>query len=87
MRLVVSDRYVIIDAEREQALRDFAGGMALPPPAQRDIETMLGWFERAISRLDPGNEDDAARYAALVLDKQYLRLVAQGLIPPPANAQ
>ena len=80
MRLVVSDGQVVIDAEREQALRDFAAGMPLPPPQQRSIDTMLRWLDVAISRLDPDDDLDAIRYAGLVIDKQYLRLVAKGLI-------
>ncbi len=82
MQLFVCAGKVIIDAQREQALRDFAGGARLPPPEHRDIDTMLEWFEQAISRLDPDSEKDAARYAGLVLDKQYLRLVSKGLISP-----
>lgn len=81
MQLVVSSGKVLIDAEREQALRDFAHGMPLPEPARRDIATMLEWIDIAISILDRDNELDAARYAALVLDKQYLRLAARGLMP------
>lgn len=80
MQLMVSDGQVVIDAEREQALRDFAAGMALPPPNQRSIDTMLRWFDLAISRLDRDDDLDAIRYAGLVIDKQYLRLVAKGLI-------
>lgn len=81
MRLMVSDGQVVIDAEREQALRDFASGMALPPPQQRSVNAMLCWLDLAISRLNPDDDLDAIRYAGLVLDKQYLRLVAQGLLP------
>ena len=80
MQLVVSSGKVLIDAEREQALRDFAHGMPLPEPARRDIATMLEWIDIAISILDRDNELDAARYAALVLDKQYLRLAARGMM-------
>lgn len=81
MRLVVVDGHVIIDAERAQALSDFAAGMALPPPEQRSVDVMQHWLDLAISKLEPGNDVDAACYAGLVLDKQYLRLVAKGLIP------
>ena len=80
MQLVVSAGKVIIDAEREQALREFARGLPLPEPSRRDIATMLEWIDIAISILDRDNELDAARYAALVLDKQYLRLAARGLM-------
>ncbi len=81
MQLVVSAGKVIIDAEREQALREFARGLPLPEPSRRDIATMLEWIDIAISALDRDDELDAARYAALVLDKQYLRLAARGLVP------
>lgn len=81
MQLYVCKGRVIIDGEREQALRDFANGSLLPAPEQRDIETMLLWLERAIASLNPEDETDALRYAGLVLDKQYLRLVTDGLIP------
>ncbi|MBV2264397.1 MAG: hypothetical protein KUL79_12650 [Thauera sp.] len=82
MQLVVSAGQVIIDTEREQALRDFARGMPLPDPSRRDIATMLAWIDSALAGLDRDDELDAARYAALVLDKQYLRLAARGLMPP-----
>lgn len=83
MQLVVSAGKVIIDSEREQALSDFARGMPLPDPSRRDIATMLVWIDSAIAGLDRDDALDAARYAALVLDKQYLRLAARGLVPPP----
>ena len=79
MQLRVANGKVIMDAERERALRDFAGGTELPPPQQRDIETMLVWLDAAISTIDPCGEREASRYAGLVLDKQYLRLVQRGL--------
>lgn len=82
MQLRVANGKVIMDAERERALRDFAGGAELPPPQQRDLETMLAWLDAAISGITPCGELDASRYAGLVLDKQYLRLVQQGLIDP-----
>lgn len=83
MQLVVSAGKVIIDSEREQALRDFARGMPLPEPSRRDIATMLMWIDSAIAHLDRDDALDAARYSALVLDKQYLRLAARGLVPAP----
>lgn len=75
MRLYVEGQRVIIDAERESALREFARGMSLPPPSQRTVGGMIAWFERAMSRLNIDDDQDALRYAGLVLDKQYLRQV------------
>jgi hypothetical protein len=71
----VEDLRVVIDAERELALRDFAHGMELPPPGGRTIESMISWLDCAISRLDIEDDVDALRYAGLVLDKQYLRMM------------
>lgn len=75
MRLYVEDQKVVIDAEREVALRDFAHGMELPPPSGRTVESMIRWLDCAIARLDIEDDVDALRYAGLVLDKQYLRMV------------
>lgn len=86
MRLYISAGKVIIDAEREEALQVFAPGITLPPPQRRTVETMLSWFDSAIAQLDPEDEDHALRYIGLVLDKQYLRMVETGLIPPDGSA-
>jgi hypothetical protein len=86
MRLYTSAGKVIIDAEREKALRVFAPTMELPPPPKRTLQTMLEWFDAAIAQLDPSDEDHALRYIGLVLDKQYLRMVEAGLIPPDSDA-
>lgn len=86
MRLYMAAGKVIIDAEREDALHVFAPTMALPPPPQRTLEAMLAWFDAAIAQLDPLDEDHALRYIGLVLDKQYLRMVEAGLIPPDSDA-
>lgn len=75
MRLYVDGKRVLIDDERENVLREFSKGMDLPPPSRRTIGTMIAWFDRAMSKLDIEDENDALRYAGLVLDKQYLRLV------------
>jgi len=85
MRLYVDGKRVFIDDEREDALREFSKGMDLPPPSRRTVGTMIAWFDHAMSRLDIDDENDALRYAGLVLDKQYLRLVERNSGQPSAR--
>jgi hypothetical protein len=81
MKLTVSGDLVLIDAERQQALQAFAGGRALPRPQDRTVARMIAWLDKALSQVEAAEgECDSARYAGLVLDKQYLRLVERGLI-------
>lgn len=82
MKLFVRNDRVVIDAEREAALLEFARGMPLPPERDRTVGRLIEWFDEAIVGLDTENEVDAMRYSGLVLDKQYLRLVQRGLIDP-----
>ncbi|WEN42151.1 hypothetical protein CKCBHOJB_01736 [Thauera sp. GDN1] len=81
MQPYISAGKVIIDGEREEALRVLAPKMQLPPPPQRTLETMLVWFDTAIAQLDPLDEDHALRYIGLALEKHLLRLVEAGLTP------
>lgn len=82
MKLFVRNDHVVIDAEREAALLEFARGKPLPPERERSVDRLIAWFDDAIEGLDTEDEIDAMRYSGLVLDKQYLRLVQRGLIDP-----
>lgn len=80
MKLVVSDGTVLIDGEREAALRAFSHGRELPAQEARTLENMLEWFDAAIKDIYTRVDQCPEEYIGLVIDRQYLRMVERGLI-------
>jgi len=86
MKLEVLNGNVVIDGERELALRAFSHGRPLPPHESRTLEIMLEWFDAAIGDIYPHVDRFPEEYIGLVLDRQYLRMVERGQIPDTARA-